>query len=141
PVNGGLRGTGFDLWFKLAQYLEAEKLQIDKVVVLFDSWDFQESVPMSFTDDYLRCLAAPILQNCDIDKFFFLPLPPHDQLPVWIDAVRKTRFVPGHEPQTRLQSIKGEIKAWVPASYRVYRYLLGKDIVPQPVLPASKESE
>jgi hypothetical protein len=57
PVNGGLMGTGFEQWLKLDRYLEANDIQIRKVVVLFISDDYRRPV-FNITPSMLRCLSS-----------------------------------------------------------------------------------
>jgi hypothetical protein len=132
PINGGLRGTGFYMWWQLAQYLESRGLQIEKLVIVFTSPDYRAR-PMTFTEGYLRCLSKPILQNCDLSEYFFLPLPPREQLPIWVDEVRKLRYAqPPSEPRSTFASIKAKLEALMPATYRVYGFLKLKLSPPAP---------
>jgi hypothetical protein len=133
PINGGLRGTGFHMWWQLAQYLEREGLQIDKLVIVFTSGDFSAQ-PMTFPEDYLRCLTRPVLHDCDVEKFYFLPLPSREQLPLWVDAVRTKRNVaPISAPRTKLRLITDGLEALVPGTYHVYKFLQSKVVAPQPL--------
>jgi hypothetical protein len=132
PINGGQRGTGFQMWWQLAQYLENKGLQIEKLVVVFTSDNFAWS-PISFSESYLHCLMRQVLQDCDVAKFYFLPLPAREQLPLWVDAVRKKRYVASASPPpTKLRSIIDGLKALMPTSYHVYKFLQNK-VAPQPL--------
>lgn len=139
PINGGLRGTGFYMWWQLTQYLESIGMQIDKLVIVFTSPDYTAR-PMVFTDGYLRCLSQPILQNCDLDRYFFLPLPPSDQLPIWIDAVRRSRDAQP-QPHGLFATIKHRITLVMPATYRVYGFIKLKLFPPPADLDKAKAAE
>jgi hypothetical protein len=131
PINGGLRGTGFSMWWQLAQYLESQGMQIQKLVIVFTTPDYS-APPFSFPEDYLHCLAAPILQNCDLNRHFFLPMPQSQQLPQWIDAVRKARFTSVRVPRNALDSVLGKLEAWLPNTYRIFKFVQTKIAPPPP---------
>lgn len=131
PINGGLRGTGFYLWLQLAKYLESQGMQIEKLIIVFTSGDY-DARPMSFPEGYLRCLSAPILENCDLTAYYFLPLPPRAQLPQWIDAVRQARFNPARMARSRLDFVRGKLERLLPATHQIYNFLKEKIRPPPP---------
>ncbi len=135
PINGGLRGTGFHMWWQLIQHLQRQGLQIAKLVVIFTSPDFT-APPMSFPDAYLKCLSAPVLKNCNLEDYFFMPLPGRDQLPFWVDRIRKARAAWALDEQTWIEQ---RLKAAMPTSYRIYDFLR-QEIVP-PSEPTDEETD
>jgi len=78
---------------------------------------------MAFSEAYLRCLAEPVLKNCDLRKYFFLPLPPRELLSSWVDEVRKSRDA---APTSTFSSVKTKLKTLLPATYQVYSFMRTK---------------
>jgi hypothetical protein len=111
-VNGGLFGTGFEQWEKLAHYLSAQSVQIRKLVVIFISDDYRRNV-WNFSEQDLRCLQS--LSSCRGDELY-LRLPSAPELAATLDKIRNNR----ETPRRRLAQ-RGRVL--LPASFRVYDYL------------------
>jgi hypothetical protein len=109
PINGGLWGTGFGQWSKLETYLESKSIQIQKLVVLFISDDYNRDI-WHFHDQVLQCLS--VASNCRGDEGVY-PLPPMEELSSWVNRIKDARRA----------SFKERLKKLLPASYRVYDFI------------------
>ena len=114
PINGGLRGTGFLHWWELEEFLSANKISISKLVIIFISTDLGRS-KWNFSESALACLRS--INFCGGNSLL-VRLPPESELGQWIAKIRTTR------------DAHWWIKSALPATYRVYRFLL--DIVKRP---------
>jgi hypothetical protein len=115
PINGGLPGIGFAHWLQINRYLEAKNIRIRKVVVVFISDDYRRPVG-GFAPQMLQCLKQ--IKNCDVDKDYYFPLPPQNELASWIDKLRVARARLTHKPW-----LIAHAEAMLPASTRIYRAL------------------
>jgi hypothetical protein len=111
PINGGLRGTGFEQWLKLTQYLTFQNVRIRKLVVLFISDDYQRPV-WNFNPATLQCLSA--LPLCRLEESYFYRFPPHEELSSWLAKIRTSRG-----PMTKMW-LKARAQALLPVSYHVF---------------------
>ena len=114
-INGGLMGTGFEQWLKLDRYLTAAQIRIQKVVVLFISFDYIRDV-INFKEPELRCLAD--LAACRLEEGMIYRLPPQGELPMWIEKIRMARA-----PVTQKSWLAAEAEVLLPASYHVFQYV------------------
>ncbi len=112
PINGGIGGTGFSSWLKLDQYLAAADIRIRKLVVLFISDDYRRPA-WNIMPGELRCFSD--LSFCRVEEgvFFRYRLPPPEELPSWVAKIRTGRVA----------TLKTRVKALLPATHRVYKYL------------------
>jgi hypothetical protein len=121
PINGGLLGTGFQQWLKLDRYLAAKNIQVQKLVVLFISDDYDRPV-WNISPATLECLSAPPL--CRVEDSYLYRLPPPEEVSSWIARVRKARGPPGRgasrliDPGLKMSAAA----ALLPASYSVYLF-------------------
>ena len=113
PVNGGVMGTGFGQWLKLARYLASNDIDIRKVVVLFISDDYHRDV-WSIPPPVFQCVSGSPL--CRAENSYLYRLPPPQEMSSWIDAVRAARGP--MRPQLKLRAA-----ALMPATYSGYIYL------------------
>ena len=113
-VNGGLRGTGFEHWLKLAQYLADKEVRIRKLVILFISDDYRRPV-RNFEPGELRCLLS--LTLCRGQETNYYRLPPPEELSLWIAKIRTDRA-----PITKKIWLKTRAEALLPGSYQVYKF-------------------
>ena len=116
PINGGLRGAGFQHWLKLQQLLAASDIQLKKLAVVFISDDYQR--PLSeIKSQELQCLAA--LADCPFGESYCFRLPPPAELAASVDKIRMARA-----PMVGGQSWLGaHAEKLLPASYRAYKVL------------------
>jgi hypothetical protein len=120
PVNGGLMGTGFEQWVKLARYLAAEKIDVRKALVLFISLDYDRPV-WNFTADNFNCLVA--LPRCQIDGSYFYRLPSPEELPSWVEKIMTARAgAASRAPAIRRSWLGSRAAMLLPATYQVYTY-------------------
>jgi lysophospholipase L1-like esterase len=115
PINGGIGGTGFSSWLKLDRYLVAADIRIRKLVILFISDDYRRPA-WNIVPDELRCFSD--LSLCHVEEkeggvFFRYRLPPPEELPSWVAKIRTSREA----------TLKARVKALLPATHLVYKYL------------------
>ncbi len=113
-INGGLMATGFEQWLHLERYLASNKVRIQKVVVLFISFDYIRPVRKLLPSD-LQCLAD--LSLCHLEGSLFYRLPPPDELSSWIAKIRAARG-----PMTNKSWFEARVAALLPVTYQIYQY-------------------
>jgi hypothetical protein len=111
-INGGLRGTGFQQWFKLDRYLAAQNVPIQKIVVMFISDDFRRPLT-NIKPSELQCLAA--LPLCHLEESYYFRLPPREELSALIAKIRAARA-----PMER-SWLGARAAMLLPVSYHLYR--------------------
>jgi len=114
PINGGLLGTGFLQWWKLAELLSSNEIAVAKVIIIFISDDLRR-ITWNFSETALDCLRN--INLCHSWNGGLFRLPPASELAYWVAKIRTAR-----EPSD--VSIKRMIKATLPATYEVYRFFL-----------------
>jgi hypothetical protein len=129
PINGGIGGTGFSSWRKLEQYLTIADIRIRKLVVLFISDDYRRPA-WNITPGELRCFSDLLLCRVEQGVFFRYRLPPPEELPSWVAKIRTGRVV----------ALKTRVKALLPATHRVYKYLT-ELIRPSPQMTRDERGE
>ena len=117
PINGGLLGTGFLQWWKLAELLSSNEIALAKVIIIFISDDFRRGI-WNFPETSLDCLRN--INLCHSWNAGLFRLPPASELADWVAKIRTAK-----EPSN--VSIKEGIKSALPATYEVYRFFLGVD--------------
>ena len=110
PVNGGVMGTGFQQWLKLAQYLAAKDIDIRKLVVFFISDDYHRTV-WNIPPGVFECVSGSSL--CRAENSYLYRLPPLDKMSSWIASVKAARGPLRPHLQLKLASL-------MPASYSAY---------------------
>jgi hypothetical protein len=118
-INGGLIGTGFEQWSKLARFLSEQGIKVEKVLILFISGDYTRRV-WNFSPSILDCLA--MLAACRGDEGFYR-LPPASDLPPWVTKIRALRTQTGTATKYPFQ---GGARSWLPATFPVYDYWRAK---------------
>jgi hypothetical protein len=113
PINGGLLGTGFLHWRKLAELLSSNEIVVAKVIIIFISDDLRRGI-WNFSETTLDCLRN--INRCQWNAAFFR-LPPASELEHWVAKIRTAR-----EPFD--VSFREGIKSALPATYKVYRFFL-----------------
>jgi len=113
PVNGGVMGTGFGQWLKLARYLASKGIDVRKLVVLFISADYQRDV-WSIPPPVFQCVSGSSL--CRAENSYLYRLPPPQEMSSWIASVRAARGP--MRPQLKLR-----LSALMPATRSGYIYV------------------
>lgn len=118
-INGGLRGTGFAQWSLLERYLRSKTINIKKVVVPFISDDYIRAL-INANEDALHCLESGLPNECISGNVYRnFPLPPPDELPIWVERIRDAR-------KRSLTVILQRAARMLPATHLVYLALKAK---------------
>ena len=113
-INGGLMGTGFEQWLKLARNLETQNVVVRKVAVVFISDDFYRRV-WNFAPARLQCLAS--WNECAREEGPLFRLPPTEDFLFWAGQLK------GNRPSLTKAWLKEHVARVLPATISIYNHL------------------